>query len=285
MNGFLKVFRALVLIAAAGLGGVSCTALGQLNLLSTQQEVEIGQQAAREIERSLPIYRDPVVQGYVDSLGQALARHSRRTDIAYHIKVVDTDEVNAFAVPGGWLYVNRGLITTAENESEIAGVMGHEIGHVVGRHGARQITKQFGMGVLIELAVGGSGDRTLARDVAGQFAQLGAGLTLLKYGRDAELEADRFAVEETYSAGVDPEGIVTFFEKLLAEQESRQEGAAVWFSTHPATQERIAKVHDMIAELPAKPNLKLDSERFQSIKARIANREAGRKQRVSRRSD
>ncbi len=285
MNGFSRLFRASMLIAAAGLGGVSCTALGQLNLLSTQQEVEIGEQAAREIERSLPIYRDPIVQGYVDSLGQALARHSRRTDITYHIKVVDTDEVNAFAVPGGWLYVNLGLITTAENESELAGVMGHEIGHVVGRHGARQITKRFGLGVLIELAVGGSGDRTVARDVAGQFAQLGAGLTLLKYGRDAELEADRFAVEETYSAGVDPEGMATFFEKLLAEQESEQEDAGVWFSTHPATQERIAKVRAGIAKLPAKPGLKMDSDRFQFIKARIAKREAGRKRRTPRRGN
>ena len=178
-----------------------------------------------------------------------------------------------------------GLITTAENESELAGVMGHEIGHVVGRHGARQITKQFGLGVLIELAVGGSGDRTLARDVAGQFAQLGAGLTLLKYGRDAELEADRFAVEETYSAGGGSGGMATFLEKLLAEQESEQEDAGVWFSTHPATQERDRQGPRRDRKAAAKPGLKMDSDRFQFIKVRIAKREAGRKRRTPRRGN
>ncbi len=281
MNRTSTWIRVWTMTVAAGLSGVSCSALGRLNFLSTQQEVEIGRQAAYEIERSLPIYRDRIVQGYIDSLGQALARHARRTDVVYRIKVVDTDEVNAFALPGGWLYVNRGLITAAENESELAGVMGHEIGHIVGRHGARRISKRFGLSVLLGLAVG-SGDPTLARQIAGQFAELGTGLALLKYGRDAEREADQLAVEETYSAGVDPEGMATFFEKLLAGQASEPEGAAAWFSTHPATRERIRKVRDRIATLPAKPGLKRDSERFRSIKARIANREAGRKRRAPR---
>ena len=247
---------------------LSCATVSQLNLLTTDQEVEIGRQAANEIEREISIYRDPVVSAYVDSLGQALVGYSRRPDLKYTFKVVDTDQVNAFALPGGWLYVNRGLITTAENEAELAGVIGHEIGHVVGKHGARQISKQFGLAVLVELAVG-SEDPSLARQIAGQFAALGAGLTLLKYSRDAEREADQLSVEETFSAGINPEGMATFFEKLMAEQESELEGTSGWFSTHPASRERIANVRKQMRKLPAGKELQMDSGRFQQIKSRI----------------
>jgi len=249
---------------------LSCATVSQLNLLSTVQEVEIGRQAANEIEREISIYRDPVVSAYVDSLGQALAKYSRRPNLKYTFKVVDTDQVNAFALPGGWLYVNRGLITTAENEAELAGVIGHEIGHVVGKHGARQISKQFGLAVFVELAVG-SENPSLARQIAGQFAALGAGLTLLKYSRDAEREADHLAVEETFSAGINPEGMATFFEKLMAQQESEPGGSSGWFSTHPASQERIANVRKQMRKLPAGKRLQTDSGRFQQIKSRILN--------------
>ncbi len=264
------LLRALCIWAVGSV--LSCAAVNQINFLSTEEEVEIGRQAAGEVEREIGLYDDPEVAAYVDSLGQALARHSRRPDLEYHIQVVDTDEVNAFALPGGWLYVNRGLMVAAENESELAGVMGHEIGHVVGRHGARQISKQFGLAVLVELVAGGEGDPSLARDIAGQFVQVGAGLTLLKYGRDAEREADRFAVEETYGAGIDPNGTATFFEKLMAMHESEPEGVDRWFSTHPATAERIARVRAEIAKLPPRAGLKVDSERFQEVKARILKR-------------
>ncbi len=246
---------------------VSCAAVNQLNLLSTADEVAIGHQAAEEVEKEVAIYDDPVVLAYVDSLGQALARHSKRPDLTYHFKVVDTDDVNAFALPGGWLYVNRGLISASANESELAGVVGHEVAHVVARHGARQITKQFGLAMLVQVAVGD--DPSLTRQIAGQFAQLGAGLTLLKYGRDAECEADYLAVQETYAAGIDPEGMATFFEKLLALHETEPEGAAVWFSTHPPSRERIANVRAQIAALPTKRGLRADSERFQEMKARV----------------
>jgi predicted Zn-dependent protease len=277
MSARSGAIRAVYLVFA--LIGLSCAAVSQLNLLTTHQEVEIGRQAAREVEREVKIYRDPVVSAYVDSLGQVLVRHSRRPGVKYSFKVVDTDQVNAFALPGGWLYINRGLITTAENEAELAGVIGHEIGHVVGKHGARQITKQYGLAVLVELAVGGE-NPSLARKIAGQFAAMGAGLTLLKYGRDAEREADYFAVEETYAAGINPEGMATFFEKLMAQQESKQESkqlwARGWFSTHPASRERIANVREQIAELPPKAGLKKDSKRFQEIKSRILKKDKTR---------
>ena len=262
-----KLLRAVLLLIAPSV--VSCAAVSKLNVLSAEQEVEIGRQAAQEVEKEIPMYSDPVVVSYVDSLGQVLAKHSRRADIPYCFRVVDTKEVNAFALPGGWLYVNRGLIAAAENESELAGVIAHEIGHVVGRHGARQITRRYGLAVLVELALGGGEGSSLAREIAGQFAAVGAGLTLLKYGRDAEREADHFAVEETYAAGIDPNGMATFFEKLMALHESEPDGVAAWFSTHPPTGERISNVRRDIRSLPQKPGLKADSRRFQEIKARI----------------
>jgi predicted Zn-dependent protease len=261
-----RVALAWLLIALPG-----CAAVSQMNLLSAQQEVEIGRQAAKEVETSMPIYDDPVVAAYVDSLGQLLARHSRRPDIKYTFKVVDTDDVNAFALPGGFLYVNRGLITTAKTEAELAGVVGHEIGHVVGHHGARQISKQYGLAVLIELALGGQ-DPSLTRDIAAQFANIGGTLALLKYGRDAEREADMFAVEETYAAGIDPSGMAAFFEKLMALHESEPGGMELLFSTHPPTNERIASVRDQAAKLPPKLSLSSSSDRFIAIQKHILER-------------
>lgn len=248
---------------------VSCAAVNQLNLLTPQDEVEIGEQASHEVEESLPMYDDAVVEAYVDSLGQALVRASQLTQFQYHFKVVDAPEVNAFALPGGFLYVNRGLIEAAATESELAGVVGHEIGHVVGHHGARQISKHYGLAVLVEMIAGGEGGSSLARDIAGQFAAFGAGLTLLKYGRLAEQESDAFAVGCVVKAGVDPGGVARFFETLLALHEDQPDGVEVWFTTHPPTQDRIDFVRAEIAKLPTTAELKKTSVRFEEIRGRV----------------
>jgi predicted Zn-dependent protease len=204
---------------------------------------------------------------YVRTLGESLAEHSRRSDIPYHIKVVDTDDVNAFALPGGYLYVNRGLISTAENESELAGVMGHEIGHVVGRHGAKQISRAYGLEIITTLITGNN--PSTARQIAGQFAGIGGTLGMFHYSRDAEREADALAVQEMYDTGIDPEGMATFFEKLMALHEREPGRLEALFSTHPATQERIQNVRKDIAALPVKAGLRKDSTRFQQIKKRL----------------
>ncbi len=243
----------------------SCFSLSKVNLISTAQEQDMGKQFSQEVEKEVKLIQDPSVVSYVDGLGQRLVRHSQRSDIPYHIKVVDTDEVNAFALPGGYLYVNRALIETAENEAELAGVMGHEIGHVVGRHGAKQLTKQIGLQALLG-AVGGQ-NPGLARQVASEVAGVGAGMTLLKYGREAESEADGYAVQETYDAGIDPAGMATFFEKLIALHEQEPSGVARLFATHPPTQERIAHVRGLIARQPSKKGLQKDSRDFQKVKA------------------
>jgi len=251
---------------------LSCAAVNQLNLLSPKDEVEIGRQASQQVEKEMPMYDDREGVAYIDSLGQALVGASKLTTFAYHFNVVDSDDVNAFALPGGYLYVNRGLIEAAETESELAGVIGHEIGHVVGHHGARQISKQYGLAVLIELIAGEQGNATLARDIAAQFASFGAGLTLLKYGRLAEQEADDFGVQSTYQAGVDPEGVASFFEKLMALHAREPKGVEVWFSTHPPTNERVSFVRGEIEKLAPKPGLKKTSDRFEHIRARVKAR-------------
>jgi len=250
--------------------------VNKLNLLSTDQEVALGRQAATEIEQEIKLYGDPAADAYVDSLGQLLVRHSKRASLRYTFKVVDADEVNAFALPGGWIYLNRGLIVASANESELAGVIAHEIGHVVGQHGARQVTKQFGLALLVQLAMGEQEDPSLVRQVAGQFAAIGAGLTLLKYSRDAEREADAFAIEEMHAAGIDPEGMAGFFEKLLEMHKTEPSGVEVWLSTHPTTAERIANVRADIRKLPAKEGLVVDSSRFREIRASLPERAPAR---------
>lgn len=253
----------LLFVCFAAVAG--CAGLAQVNIISTEDEIAMGTQFAKEIEKGeIKLWPDPEVQAYIDSLGQVLARHSDRNDIPYVIKVVDTDEVNAFAIPGGYLYVNRGLISTAENESELAGVMGHEIGHIVGRHSAKQITRQYGLSVISQVILG-SDPSTVAQMTAGI---VGNG-TLLKYGRDAELEADSYGIEETYRAGIDPNGMATFFEKLLGLHDSEPSGLERLFSTHPPTTERIAAARSQIAQLPAKGALSKDSARFHAIKKKL----------------
>ncbi len=260
----------------------SCATIGRFNILSTEQEVEIGREAAREIERELKLYNDPVVTAYINSLGQKLARYSRRSGLTYYFKVVDTDEVNAFALPGGWLYVNRGLITTAENESELAGVIGHEIGHVDRKHGARAISRQLGAAMFLDVTLGGA-DASAKRRAGRQVAAFFIGVKQLSYGRDAERESDRFAVESTYAAGIDPEGTATFFEKLVAMQKKEPGQLAKMFSTHPPSRERVENVRAQIGGLPPRAGLTADSRRFQTIKRRILERERSRRGKERRR--
>lgn len=202
--------------------------------------------------------------------GSRSCHSGEQASVEYTFKVVDTEDVNAFALPGGWLYVNAGLVATADTESELAGVMAHEIGHVVGRHGARQISARYGLSVLLEIVSGGPNSDSITRQIAGEFAGLGAGLTLLKYGRDMEREADALAVDETYAAGIDPAGIGGFFEKLMKLHESEPSGLAVLFTTHPPTNERVEAVAADVARLPPKMGLRKDSEKFQRIKAKVA---------------
>ncbi|MXZ11336.1 MAG: M48 family metalloprotease [Gemmatimonadetes bacterium] len=255
----------LILIIALTM---SCAVINKLNFLTPEQEVELGRQASREVERSVRLYRDPLVRAYIDSLGQALVRASRLSQFRYYFKVVDAPEVNAFALPGGFIYVNLGLIKAAETESELAGVIGHEIGHVEMHHGAKKISQQYGVAVLVDVIAGG-GDPSLRRKIIAQLVGFGGGLGVLSYGREAERESDAFAVHCMVNAGVDPEGIARFFETLLKLHKREPKGVEAWFSTHPPTQSRIDFVRSEIAKLPNTAGLKKTSARFEQIRARI----------------
>ena len=255
----------LILIVALTM---SCAVINKLNLLTPEQEVELGRQAAREVERSVRLYRDPLVRAYIDSMGQALVRVSARSQFRYYFKVVDAPEVNAFALPGGFIYVNLGLIQAATTESELAGVIGHEIGHVEMHHGAKKISQQYGVAVFVDI-ISGDGDPSMRRKIIAQLAGFGGGLGVLSYGRAAERESDAFAVRCMVNAGVDPEGIARFFETLLKLHKREPKGVEAWFSTHPPTQSRIDFVRSEIAKLPNTAGLKKTSARFKQIRARV----------------
>ena len=255
----------IALIVVIGTGVFGCTeTITDFNIFSDEEEVQLGIQFSHQIEQEVRLYSDPIVTAYIDQLGQYLANHSQRKNIRYHFRVVNSDVVNAFALPGGYLYVNIGLIRTAENEAELAGVIGHEIGHVVGKHGVKHLTRQLGLAAVVQLALG---------EEQSKLEQIVTGLVtngvLMKYSRDDEKEADEYAIQEMYDAGIDPEGIATFFEKLLELQEDRPSRLAQLFSTHPPTDERVTAVRSQIAKLPRKSNLKKDSQRFHQIKKRL----------------
>ena len=252
---------------------LSCGAVSKLNIVPTSQELELGAQFSKQIEEEVTLYEDPEVVGYIDSLGQHIVRHCKRADIPYRFKVVDADVVNAFALPGGYVYVYSGLIARAENESELAGVIAHEIGHVVARHGAKLMTKKLGLSIVIQLVAGNDPD--LWRKLAADFVGIGGSIGILKYTRDHEYEADAYAVEETYAAGIDPSGMATFFEKLLEMETREPSKVEQWLSTHPLTRDRIAEVRKKIAALPAKQGLVRSSNRFRQVQATLRKGKPG----------
>jgi Zn-dependent protease with chaperone function len=223
---------------------------GGLNFFSTQQEVAMGQSYSDELNRQLDLVSDPAVVQYVEGIGNELVKRSLRQDIQYRFFVVNTNEVNAFAVPGGFVYVNRGLMQKADNESELAGVLGHEIGHVVGRHSLKQMSKKLllsGITIGAGMAVGAKSKKW------GQVAQLIGGVGVffasLKYSRDDERQADWLGLKEMSEAGYDPQGMVTFFEKLDKMGKERGGQMPAFLSTHPLPAERLANMQRQIAEL------------------------------------
>lgn len=238
-----------------------------LNLISQDSEIELGKQISKEVEAQMKVLADAEVTEYVDGIGQKLAKVSRRPDLVYHIKVIDTEEVNAFALPGGYLYVNRGLIETASNESELAGVMGHEIAHITERHSTKQYTQAqlYQIAATIGAAVTGAGQ------VGQQAAGLGGALLFRKFSRMDESEADKYGLQYMVQVGYDPRGMETFFKKLLKLQEGKPSTLQALFSTHPPTEERIQEIQAEVAKLDPK-SLKaatLSSSRFDRIKTKL----------------
>lgn len=241
-----------------------------LDFYSIEKEIALGKQLAQEVERTSKMIDDPVVTEYVNRVGQNLVRNSDAR-VPFTIKVIDSDEVNAFALPGGFFYVNSGLILRAQEESELAGVMAHEISHVIARHGTKQATKadiiQIGaMAAMIFVPYGWAGYGIY------EGMNLAIPLTFLKFSRDAEREADFLGIQYMYKAGYDPNSYVTFFERIQADEKRRPGTIPKVFSTHPPTPERIADAQKEIARiLPEKDEYIVTTSEFDSVKARLRN--------------
>lgn len=218
--------------------------------INEEREQQIGDRIAAEINAQLPLVQDPAVQLYVSQLGSLIARRSDRPDVSYRFYVVDTDAINAFALPGGHIYVNRGLVERTRNVAELSGVLAHEIGHVAARHGARNLQRQLRTGSMVSILyklILGREPELLDRDAL----NLGGALWAAANSRADEEEADRLAVSYLVETGVDPRGMITFLNALLAEEQAQPstQAAVQWFSTHPTTASRITKTRGHIREV------------------------------------
>ena len=222
---------------------VSAVPAAAVNVFSVQQDVQVGRQAAAEAERQLPILRDGAVTGYVNAIVQRLAAQAPGPRFAYQAKVVDATDINAFALPGGYIYVNRGLISAARNEGELAGVLAHEIAHVAERHGTENATKaygtQAGVGLLAQVLAGRNRRAGLPRQIIGS---LGLNAAFMKFSRDAENEADRVGAQMMARAGYDPLAMASFFDLLQQQKGSNPGAVAQFFSSHPAPANRSANI-------------------------------------------
>jgi len=239
-----------------------------INFYSLEREIALGKQLAQEVERSAKLVDDPIVVDYVNKVGQNLVRNSDAR-VPFTIKVIDSDQINAFALPGGFFYVYSGLILHADEESELAGVMGHEIAHVAARHGTRNATKME----LTQIAMIPAMifiPYTWAGYAMYEGLQFAIPISYLKFSRDAERQADFLGLQYMYKAGYDPNSYITFFEKIQAEEKRRPGSIPKVFADHPPTAERIKNIQEEIARiLPSRPEYIVTTSEFDTVKARL----------------
>lgn len=258
----LSVRGTVVLVAALLVSACS---------VSEEKEVAIGRQNAAEINAKLPIVRDAYVADYVQQLGMSLARTTPRSDLDWRFFVVDSREVNAFALPGGFIYVNRGLIERSQQLDELAGALGHEIGHVVRRHSVEQMAKGTKANVAISLAC--TLTQICESGVAQAAIQVGGAALFARYSRLDETEADSVAVAIVMNAGIDPNGIPALFERLLEERRTSPLGIEAFFASHPLEEDRIRETRAAIQALDpgALRGLRSDDASYTAFKARLGS--------------
>jgi predicted Zn-dependent protease len=237
-----------------------------VNFYSIEKEIALGKQLAQEVERQAKIVDDPVIAEYVNRIGQNLVRNSD-AKVPFTIKVIDSEEINAFALPGGFFFVNTGVLTNADSEAEMAGVMAHEIAHVAARHGTRQATR----GEIVNLA---SIPLIFMGGWTGYAIRQGAGLAIpmgfLTFSRGFESEADYLGLQYMYKAGYDPTAFVDFFEKIQSKEKKKPGTMSKVFSTHPMTDDRIKHSQQEIQDiLKAKPEYVVTTSEFNDVKGRL----------------
>ena len=236
---------------------------------STETEMKMGKQYAMMVEQTARLIPDPVINEYVNRIGQNLVRNSD-AKVPFTIKVIDSDEINAFALPGGFFYVNSGLILAADEEAELAGVMAHEIAHVAARHQMQQMTRlQYANMATIPLIFVGSWGVYQAASLA---MNLALPITFMKFSRGFETEADYLGVQYMYKAGYDPQAFISFFEKIEAKDKKKPGTLAKAFASHPPTPDRIEHTQQEIKRiLPTQPQYIVSTSEFDSVKARLAS--------------
>lgn len=266
-NGYSRLRAHTRAVTTAMLIAATTAACG----VSRQQEVEIGRTYAAQLNQELPLVQDATVLRYINALGGEIAAHGKR-EFGYTFYVVNSDVINAFALPGGYVYINRGVIERSDNLAELAGVMAHEIGHVEERHGAEQIERaqQANLGINLAYILMGRPPGQLEQAAI----QVGGSAVFAGYSRGAENEADNVAVRLMTRANLDPNGLITFFKELLNDAERDPSQLEQWFSTHPLTEERIANVRQEIERMGLTQaqlrQLQVSSQAYAQMKQRLA---------------
>lgn len=256
-------------VARRSIPGGLAAALAASCAVSQQQEVELGASSAAQVSAQLPLLRDAAIVRYINTLGNQLARATDTRGLAWQFTVVDSREVNAFALPGGWVYVNRGLIERATNMSELAGVLAHEIGHVTLRHSVQQMQQAQGanLGVVMLCTL-----TKVCESGTGQAAvNIGGSALFAKFSRSDEAEADAEGVSTTIKAGISPRGFPAMFRVLLSERRSNPGALDGFFASHPLEETRITATEAQIATYPASrlQGLKKDTPEFQTFRRRL----------------
>jgi predicted Zn-dependent protease len=261
--------QTLSAIDSIGNRNVGCNK-GAGNWYSLEKQVAMGQQYSQQVEHGAKLVTDPVVTEYVNRVGQNLVRNSD-SKVPFTIKVIDTNEINAFALPGGFFYVNSGLILAADNEAELAGVMAHEIAHVAACHVAREQTRSniVNLASIPLVFVPGGWAVYEATQVA---MGIGVPLTFMKFSRNFESEADFLGMEYMYKTGYDPQSFISFFEKIEAQEKKKPGTLAKAFSSHPMTPDRVAAAQkEMATVLPPRDEYVLNTSEFDQVKSRLAS--------------
>lgn len=265
-----SVFFALGILAVLpfAMGGCAATGInrGQVNVISSAEEVTLGQQMSVEVAKQYPIYANATVTAYVQAVGERIVAKSDRKDIAYHFAVINKNEMNAFSLPGGYVYVYTELMKTAADEAEFAAVVAHEVAHVAARHSTERMTQVYGYEFVAGLVLGQDPNAT-----ARVISDLAATGGFLKYGRDDEFEADMLGAKYMHAAGYDAQAEISFLERMLALEANSPSKLATWLMTHPTTSDRLARIKTQVAGFTPLANPVRNATGYAQIKAQLPN--------------
>lgn len=262
LAGATLLLATALLLAGCATSGVN---KGDFNLVSMQEEWQLGAQLEQDIARQMQVLNDASATAYVSRIGQRVVAQTELARAPWEFHIVADPQLNAFNIPGGHVYVNSGLICAADNVSELAGVMAHEISHGVARHGTEQLSKAYGANIVAGIVLGAN--PPIYQQI---LAQIVAGGTFAKFSRDAEREADHLGVIYMYDAGYDPHGMITMFQELIERRNSRPSSVESFFSSHPLTEERIANVRAQIDQLPPRQGLITRDSGYDDLQRRVS---------------